>query len=261
MVAFDAADFRLLDSTQEFILAYRQAVRTYSRHELKQDRFAEAVTERMSWAIAHRQKLMVVGIAVSVLLVLAVGGWFYLQHRDVQASLELGKAVRTYQAPLRAPNAPAPEGPSFASAKERAQAANKAFRDIQQNFRFTKSAEIAQYFVGVTAMEAGDLPGAEKELKDIAGSRNQHLAPLAKFALASVYRQMNKDAEAVKIYQELISNPSRTVPKSTAQLELASMYEEKQPGEAKRIYQQIRQDEPSGPAAQIAAARMDGLQR
>ncbi|HEV8524611.1 MAG TPA: tetratricopeptide repeat protein [Terriglobales bacterium] len=234
-------------------------MRTYSRHELKQDRFAEAVTERMSWALAHRQKLMVAGIAVSVLLVAAVGGWFYLQHRDVQASLELGKAVRTYQTPLRPPNAPASEGPSFASAKERAQAANKAFRDIQQNYRFTKSAEIAHYFAAVTAMDLGDLPTAEKELKDIAGSRNQDLAPLAKFALASVYRQMNKDAEAIKIYQELISNPSRTVPKATAQLELASMYAAKQPAEAKRIYQQIRQDEPNGPAAQIADARLAGL--
>ena len=233
-------------------------MRTYSRHELKQDRFAEAVTGQMSWVIAHRQKLLVAGTVAAVLLVLAVGGWFYLQHRDVQASLELGKAMRTYQAPLRQPNAPA-DPLSFASAKERAQAANKAFRDIQQNFRFTKSAEIAGYFVGVTAMDLGDLPAAEKELKEIAGSRNQNLAPLAKFALASVYRQMNKSSEAIKIYQELISNPSRTVPKSTAQLELASMYEPKQPAEATRLYQQIRQDEPAGPAAEIAAARMASL--
>jgi hypothetical protein len=37
------------------------------------------------------------------------------------------------------------------------------------------------------------------------------------------------------------------------------MYEPKQPAEATRLYQQIRQDEPAGPAAEIAAARMASL--
>lgn len=236
-------------------------MRAYTRQQLKQDKFAETAKGTVSWVVAHRQKLEAGGIAVAVALVVLVGGWYYLEQRDQQASVEIGKALRVYHAPLRMPNAPVqPDFLTFTSAKERAQAAQKEFKAVQDKYPHTRSAEIARYFVGLTALDMGDPGGAEKELKQVAESRNQDLAPLAKFALASVYRTMKRDADALRIYQDLIANPTRSVPKSTAQLELAAMYQEKQqPKEAARIYEQIQKDDPAGPAAEIAASRMANL--
>jgi hypothetical protein len=67
-----------------------------------------------------------------------------------------------------------------------------------------------------------------------------------------VYRGEGKQASAIQLYKELIDHPSATVPKSTAQIELARVYEETQPAEAMRLYEQVRKEDPNGAAAQVA---------
>lgn len=228
----------------------------YTRQQLKQDRFAETAKETVSWAVEHRNKLVFVAIAVVVIAVVVVGGWFYLDHRDQQASVEMGTALRTYQSPLRPAGTPEQPGVvTFTSAAERAQAAQKAFCAISDNYPHTRSAEFAHYYIGLTYRDMGDYANAEKELKQMAGSRKQDLAALGRFALASVYRQSNRDADAIKLYQDLIAHPTATVPKAVAQLELASLYQAKQPTEAARIYDEIRKEDPQGAAAEVAASR------
>jgi predicted negative regulator of RcsB-dependent stress response len=231
----------------------------YTRQQLKQDKFAETVAEQVSWAVEHQKKIVTVAIVAVIAVVVLAGGWLYYSQRDQAASAEIGAALRIYSAPLRPPNAPKQEYTSFTSAKERAEAARKAFQQVEDKYPHTRAAEFARYFVGVTAFDMGDNAGAEKILSQVAGSRNENLAALGKFALASVYRAENKDADAIKLYQELAAHPTSTVPKSTAQLELASLYQHKQPEEAARLYTQIQKDDPNSPAAQEAATRLASL--
>jgi tetratricopeptide (TPR) repeat protein len=232
-------------------------VARYTRHQLKQDKFAEAAAETLHWTVVHRKTIVIASSVAGVLLAAALGGWLYLRHQDGKASEELGAAVRTLSAPLGAadPNAPGVE--TFPTAKERAQAAEKKFREIAGKYRFTRTAEIAHYLAGVTAAELGDSATAEKELAVVAGSRSKDLAPLARLATAAMYHGQGRDADAIKIYKELIDHPSPAVPKALVQLELASLYEESQPAEAIRIYQQIKIEDPNGPAGQIASSRLE----
>ena len=73
---------------------------------------------------------------------------------------------------------------------------------------------------------------------------------MRKFALASIYRDSQRDSDAIRLYQELIDVNSVAVPKSTAQFELAALYEAKQqPGEAAKVYEQIQKDEQAARAA------------
>jgi tetratricopeptide (TPR) repeat protein len=232
-------------------------VARYTRHQLKEDRFAVAVQEQMAWGVEHRKLLTIVGIVAAAVVVVIVGVLFYLQNRDEKASVALSAALRTYSTPLRPAGAPAqPNVPSFTSAKERAQAAQKEFRAVADNYPHTRSAEFARYWVGVTAMDMEDYKTAEQELQPISNSRRDQMAGLAKFALASVYRGEGKQASAIQLYKELIDHPTETVPKSTAQIELARVYEETQPGEAVRLYEQIRKEDPNSAAAQVASARL-----
>lgn len=230
----------------------------YTRQQLKQDKFAETATDTISWAVQHQKTLATAAVVAGVAFLVLIGGWIYYNQRDQAASVELGAALRIYGAPLRAPNAPKPEYTTFTSSKERAEAARAAFERVQKKYPHTRAAEVARYFVGVTAFGMGDTANAEKVLRQVADSRNAELSALAKLALASVDRAENKDAEAIKLYQELIAHPSVTVPKTTAQLELASLYQQKQPDEAAKIYQQIQKEDPTGPAAQAAAGRLGG---
>jgi TolA-binding protein len=231
----------------------------YTRQQLKQDKFAETAKETVSWAVEHQKTVATVVIAAVVVVVILVGGWIYYNQRDQGASAEVGAALRIYGAPLRSPNAAQPDYLTFTSAKERAEAARKAFQQVEDKYPHTRAAEVARYFVGVTSLDMGDTASAEKVLRQVADSRNGELSALGKFALASVYRAENKDAEAIKLYQELAAHPTSTVPKSTAQLELASLYQQKQPDEAAKIYQQIQKEDPTSPAAQTAATRLASL--
>jgi tetratricopeptide (TPR) repeat protein len=238
----------------------------YTRQQLKQDKFAETAKETVSWAVEHQRTIATAVIAAVVVVVILAGGWIYYKQRDQAASAEIGAALRIYSAPLRSPSAPKPDYLTFTSAKERAEAARKAFQQLADKYppalctlHLSCAGEIARYFVGVTALDMGDTAAAERVLRQVGDSRNQNFAALSKFALASVYRADNKDAEAVKLYQELAAHPTSTVPKTTAQLELASLYQQKQPDEAAKIYQQIQKEDPTSPAARTAATRLASL--
>jgi len=241
-------------------------VRAEVRHQLKQDRFSkvtfEAAGRTFDWSVAHKNKLIIFSIVALVLLAAVIGGWFYLSQQDQKASLQLGQALRTLNTPLRSPGTPAePDLPSFTSSTERGTQARRQFQAIVENYPHTRSAEFARYFLGLTAADLGDNSAAVHELQSVASSRNDDLAGLAKFALASVYRNQHNDKGAMDLYNTLISRPTTTVSKAAAQLELAATYEaDGQPREARRVYQQVQKDNPANSAAaQLATEKLRAL--
>jgi tetratricopeptide (TPR) repeat protein len=241
-------------------------VRAEARHQLKQDRFAHAVAGTaagtLTWASEHRNRAVwLVAIAAAILLV--VGGLaIWHNQRSEAAAGELSHALRTYSAPLRSPDQPVldPSQPSYTSANERSAAAQKEFEGIAGKYHMTDGGRMARYFVGVTLKDQGKNAEAEKQLREVANSSNKDIAALAHYALASLYAGMQRDPDAIKEYKELIDHPASTVAKSTAQLELGNLYEQKhQTQDAVKIYQDIKKDEPKGPAAEVASQRLAAL--
>lgn len=229
----------------------------YTRQQLKQDRFATAAAQSLSWFTEHEKPLIIATIVAVVVLGLLLGAWFVLQNRDAKASVALGKALRDYQAQLRAPNTPPIEGmTTFTSAKERGETAYKEFVGVVQDYPHTHSAKMAEYFAGLAALDAGNNADAEKALKETAADGGHDLASLADLALASLYRSTNRPQDAIKIYNQLIQHPTDAVPKVAAQLQLAELYQPTQPQEAKKIYQDVQKENPTGAAAQIAAQHL-----
>ena len=236
-------------------------MRAETRHQLKQDRFSKATLEAaektVHWSQEHQSKLIAAVIAVVVIAAIAFGGWYYVNSQDERASLDLATAVRTLETPLRPAGTPAQPGfQSYESSTERATAARKQFQAIADNYSQTHNGKMARYFVGVAAAQMGDNATAEHNLQEAASSSDAQLASLGKFALASVYRSQNKDAQAIDLYKQLIDKPSEIVPKVTTQLELASFYESRQKrDEAKKLYEQIQKDNPSTEAGSLAQRR------
>ena len=161
------------------------------------------------------------------------------------------------------PSAGTPATPdvlSFASAQERAKAANAEFTRIADKYSFTQSGRVARYFAGITCHEMGDNAGAEKDLKEVADSRYKEIASLAKLALAGIYHDTNRDPQAIALYKDLADHPTASVGKSTAQFMLASLYEEShQPDQARALYQQMPKESPASPVAQLASQKLQAL--
>jgi tetratricopeptide (TPR) repeat protein len=240
-------------------------VRAETRHQLKEDRFSKATLhaaeQTVHWTVEHQSTLLIAGIVVAIVALIGFGGWYYLNTQDEKASIELGAATRILDQQVRPAGVPPQPGfPSFASAQERATKARKQFQAIVDRYPRTRTADMARYFVGLTSSQLGDNAGAERNLQEVGKSSNKDLAALAKFALASVYRAENKDAQATDIYKQLIDKPTTTVNKITVQLELAQFYESHQkPDEAKRIYDQIQKENPASEAATLAQQRATKL--
>ena len=240
-------------------------MRAETRHSLKQDRFSKVTIETaektVHWTVEHQKTLIIAGIIVLALIVVGFGGWYYFNQQDQKASVEFGQAVRTLDAQLRPPNTPAQPGiQSFGSAQERATEAHKQFQAVVDKYPHTHAAEFAAYFAGVTASTMGDKATAERELKNVASSGDKDLAALAKFALASLYRNTSRPKDAIDIYKQLAEKPAASVGKSMAQFELASLYQEQQqPQEAKRIYEQLQKENPNTDVANIASSKLAAL--
>jgi tetratricopeptide (TPR) repeat protein len=241
-------------------------VRAETRHNLKQDAFSRvtfgAAERTAHWSVEHRNTLTIAGIAVVVIAAVVVGGWYYLSVQDEKASFDLSVAVRTLDTPLRAAGTPAqPDSPTFASAKERSDAAKKQFQGILDKYPHTRTADMARYFLGVTSASDGDNAAAEKNFKAVASTGNKELASVAKLALASIYGSTNRTKDAAALYQELINQPTASVSKVTAQLQLAELYQaSNQPLDAKRLYEQVKKDNPAGSdAVEVATQKLAQL--
>jgi tetratricopeptide (TPR) repeat protein len=240
-------------------------VRAETRHQLKQDRFSRATLgaaeATVHWSVEHKSKLLIGGLAAAVLLAAGGGVGYYLNQQEQKASAGLSQALRTLDTPLRPQGTPAePDFASFASARERATEAHKQFETILDKYPHTRTSEFARYFLGITSSRLGDNAAAERELKAVASSRNPDLSALAKLALAAVYRNTHPSQDAIEIYKQLIAKPTRSVSKVAAQLELAAAYESgQQPGEAKRIYEQIQKENPATEVAQVATQKLQEL--
>ena len=240
-------------------------MRAETRHQLKQDRFSKATIEAaeatVHWTSEHKTTLTV-AIVVAVALVAAVlGGWYYVTQQDEKASVAMTQALRTFDAPIRPAGMPAQADiTSFASLKERAAEAHKQFQGVADNYPHTHAAQVARYFMGLSSEQLGDHAAAERELNEVASSHDSNLSAVAKFALASVYRNTNRNKAAIELYQKLSEKPTDTVSKAVAQMELASTYvADGQPLEAKRIYEQVQKDNPALPAAQLASTKLQEI--
>ena len=240
-------------------------MRAETRHQLKQDKFSKATIQvaeqTVHWTVEHKNKLIALTMVVVLVVGVAFAAWYYLEQQNNKASLDLTKAVSALEAPVRAPGAPPePDSPSFASPTDRAREARKLFQTVIDNYPHTRAADFAHYFVGVTAAQLGDNRAAERELKAVASYHNADLSSLGKMALAGLYRNTNRNQDAINIYKQLIQKPTRPVAKSAAEMELADTYRASGlTAEAKKQYEQIQKESPQSEAAQMASAKLQEM--
>lgn len=231
---------------------------TQTRHALKKDKFAQAAASSASWVNVHRSSVLRWAIAAAVVLVVVIGGSIFYSVRSSQANDALGAAMDIYNAPLIQPGEPAESG-MYATAAERAKAANAQFQAVADKYGWLKQGKMALYFAGITDQELGQTASAESALQSVAASWDRNLANLAKVALAGIDHQTGRDSEAVDLYNQIVARPSTTVSAAVAQLDLADMYaDEGKRDQARALWAKVQDSDKEGAAGQIAAQKLAG---
>jgi len=231
-------------------------VDSQTRHALKQDKFVQTTQSGVSWVGEHRDTVIRYSIGVVVVLGLAIAGLVYYMQRSAAAETALGAALDVYGAQLAQPGVPPASG-VYATAADRAKAANQQFVQVANQYGWLPEGAKAHYFAGLTYQQLGQTASAESELKTAAGSMNGNLSSLAKYALAGFYHQTGRDGQAIDLYNGLIAKPTDTVPAYTAQLALADLYSTAGKTEqAKQIWAKIKDADKTGAAGSIAAEKL-----
>jgi tetratricopeptide (TPR) repeat protein len=234
-------------------------VDTQTRHALKQDSFVQATASSINWMDAHRSTIIKASVAVVLLIGIVLAGSIYYNNHNAKAEVLFGQAMDIYNTPLAVPGQPAEPGlKTYATASDRAKAAHPLFEQVASDYSWFKAGANARYLAGMTALDMGDKSSAENDLKQAIDSHDSGVAALAKFALAGVYHQTQRDPQAIELYQQLIAKPAATVPASMAKLQLAALYETTKPEEAKKIYAEIKDQDKTTAAGQIATQKLQG---
>jgi tetratricopeptide (TPR) repeat protein len=233
-------------------------VDTQTRHALKQDKFAAATASSMSWLSGHRsgvQRWVISAVVVLAVIIAAVVFW---TMKGGNADKALGAALDLYSTPLAVPGAPA-EKNVYNTAADRAKEANREFVAISKDFGWLPQGSKAHYFAGVTYQELGQTGSAETELKAAAGAWDRDMANLAKLALANLYHQTGRDAQAIEVYNGLIAKPSTTVSAGVAQLGLADLYAATgKQDQARALWAKVKDSDKDGMAGSLAAQKLTG---
>jgi tetratricopeptide (TPR) repeat protein len=233
-------------------------VDTQTRHALKGDKFAQATQSGVTWLSGHRSGVLRWVIGVSVAVLLCVGAVVFWEFQSSAAETALGSALDTFSAPLATPGAPAQSG-VYTTAALRAKAANEQFVAVAKQYGWLPEGSRADYFAGVTYEDLGQNEPAETDLKAAAGSWDRNIANLAKIALAGLYHQTNRDAQAIDIYNAIVAKPSVTVSTSVAQLALADLYEASGKRDmARALWAKVKDTDKDGAAGSIAAQKLTG---
>ena len=226
----------------------------------KEDILIHSTQVGLDWIAENRKKALRVSIAVLVVIALVIAGVVIYQQRSQAAANAFGAAVSVYSTPIADPAQPAPPGmKTFPTAADRAKAANPLFADVAKRYGSTAAGHNALYFSALTAAEMGNTSSAEADFRKAGELHDANLASLAHLALANLLTQHGQTGEAIKLYQNLISHPSATVPAATGQLQLAQLYEaNNKPAEANKIYAQLKAKDQTTAAGQIAAQKLAG---
>ena len=245
-------------------LRYGPSVNQEEKKLKQPDQFVTATEHGIQWASQNRQSAIIAGATVIALILIAVGGYTFYQHRSTTAATAYGEAMETYDTPVQTPGQPVPPGTkTFNTALERANAANKQFVAVASQYGLTAPGKMAEYFAGLTYMDAGNNQSAEDALKKTASSWNSDLSALGKMALAQLYQQTGRDSQAADLYNELAKANASTVPMGVAKLQLAAMYEaEGKTDQARKVYAELKDKDKDakgqpGPAAQIAGEKLN----
>jgi TolA-binding protein len=185
----------------------------------KSDEFKQQVWHGIDVLSAHPAEIKKYGVIALAALLLVGGGYFYITHQAATREEALAKALKVHDATI-GPNAQ-PGNLHYDTQEQKDKAMEAAFREVATQYHGSQEGAIASMNLGQAAIDKGDLASGEKEFKDVADHAPAAYASQAALALAQLYDIEGKTAEAQKILNDLIKNPTITVSKEEAQIALA----------------------------------------
>jgi len=191
----------------------------------------EEALGRSEQFIERNQKIL---IGVVAAIVIIIGGYigfsrFIIEPREDQALSEMFMAERFF------------EQDSLRLALE-GDGANLGFLDIISDFKWTKSANLARYYAGVSYLNLGEYSEAISHLRKFR-KRDEIIGAMAYGALGDAYLQLDDKENAVRNYAKAARHSKNELTAPVFLMKLGMLHEiNGDHNEALKAYQTIQQE-------------------
>ncbi len=210
-----------------------------TRKNLKTDKFALEMKHGFDFLNLHRTETVRYGSIALAALLIGGGIYFYMRYEAGVREQALAEVMRIDNAQV-GNTPPQPGTLHYATQAEKDTARAKALTELAVQHHGSQEGAIAEFYLASDAAEKGNLAESEKRFKDLVESSPKPLASLARMSLARVYDAEGKDGEAVKTLREAMANPTVTVSKEQAEIQLALEIGKKNPDEARKMLEPMR---------------------
>jgi TolA-binding protein len=199
-------------------------MKSTERRHLKQDPFA-ATLHGTYERLDRNRKQVTIAVTVTVVVILALGAWvWWRNHTEAQAAGMLAEALVVAEAPVgpgQVPDsddgqpaaAPVPQPGSFASERERNEAALERFLAAADAHPTRQPGIAARYHAAATLASLGRDAEAAQQYQQVIDRAGRHFyARVAQLGLAEVQVRQGQYDPAIAIYQELITSAKDELP-------------------------------------------------
>jgi predicted negative regulator of RcsB-dependent stress response len=229
-----------------------------SRKDLKKDELRETFSHGAESVVAHKRGLGEIAGILLIMLIAVLGWRYYTQRQTGQAATALNDAMTIYNARVLTPGVPAQPGEvTYTNDDSKFADAATKFAAVADKYGRTRPGQEARYFSGLSQLHLGHIDLAEKEFNSAISSGDSTVQSLSQFQMAKIYTNLGRNDEGIKIYQNLMANPTVVVPKPVVMLALADVYERTNPSEEIKILNQVKTEFPDSPAAEEATKRLE----
>ena len=227
----------------------------FRRKDLKRDRFVEEVTHQVEFVSGHRTQFLIGGIALVVVLGAGTGYWTYDRQRNIASQAKLQDAINLFHGIVSTESQPGTK--TFATEFERIEQITRALDGITLDYSGTAAADGASFYGGLLDQEQGNVAEAQSHFEQAVRGQGGEYPALARLSLGNLLLE-GGDAEAARTqFQQLVVNPTRTVSRDRATIEVARTFVESNPERARQILNGVQTE--NSPASSLAEALLDTL--
>lgn len=209
-----------------------------SRKELKGDKFAEEVFDIFDWASAHKAEVVRYGAIVVAVIAIGAGIFYYNRHQAEAREEALNQALRVEDGTVGDTTLPA--NLHYATQEEKDKARTKAFTELAAKYPGTQEGAFGAFALASDALDKGNLAQAEKLFRQVSDEGPKGYAGVARLSLAKLLAAEGKNDEAQKLLEGLVKDPSFMVSTDEASLALADVIGKKNPAEALKMLDKLR---------------------
>jgi predicted negative regulator of RcsB-dependent stress response len=128
----------------------------------------------------------------------------------------------------------------YATQEEKDKARVKAYAELASKYPGTQEGAFGTFALAGDAVDKGNLAQAEKLFREVADSGPKGYSGVARLSLGRVLAAEGKTADAQKVLQELVKDPSFMVSKEQATIALAQVEGKTNPAEALKLLEPLR---------------------